>query len=42
MRDETQTVYLWPAASADTINVILGSGVEQARIDAALEAMGDR
>jgi hypothetical protein len=42
MRDETQTVYLWPAASPDIINVIIGSGVEQAQLDAALEAMGDR
>ena len=40
--DDQQTVYLWPAASPETINVILGSGVEQARLDAALEAMGDR
>jgi len=42
MRDDPQTVYLWPAAMADTINVVIGSDVEQARLDAALEAMGDR
>ena len=42
MRDDPQTVYLWPAAEPDTINVVIGSKVEQARLDAALEAMGDR
>lgn len=42
MRDETQTVYLWPATSPDTINVLIGSGVEQEQLDAALETMGDR
>jgi len=42
MRDDPQTVYLWPAAEADTINVVIGSKVDQARLDAALEAMGDR
>jgi hypothetical protein len=42
MRDDQQTVYLWPAAVPDTINVLLGSKVDQARLDAALEAMGDR
>ncbi len=40
--DDPQTVYLWPAASPDTINVVIGSDVEQARLDAALAAMGDR
>lgn len=42
MRDDPQTVYLWPAATKDTINVVIGSDIEQARLDAALEAMGDR
>jgi len=42
MRDDRQTVYLWPAASKETINVVIGSKVDQARLDAALEAMGDR
>ena len=42
MREDPQTVYLWPAASPDTINVVIGSDIEQARLDAALAAMGDR
>jgi hypothetical protein len=42
MRDDPQTVYLWLAATSDTVNVIIGSGVDQARLDAAVEAMGDR
>ncbi|HVQ22180.1 MAG TPA: hypothetical protein VMT36_02815, partial [Candidatus Saccharimonadia bacterium] len=40
--EDPQTVYLWPATSADTINVIIGSAIEQAQLDAALAAMGDR
>ncbi|MET1232597.1 MAG: hypothetical protein ABWY52_07080 [Candidatus Limnocylindrales bacterium] len=42
MRDDPQTVYLWPGATKDTINVVIGSDVEQARLDAAIAAMRDR
>jgi hypothetical protein len=42
LRDERQTVYLWPGSAVDTVNVVIGSGVEQDRLDAALGAMGDR
>ena len=42
MRDDQQTVYLWPNVEPETINAVIGSGVDQARLDAALEAMGDR
>ncbi len=42
MREDPQTVYLWPAASPDTINVVIGSDIGQPRLDAALAAMGDR
>jgi hypothetical protein len=42
MREDPQTVYLWPSTSPDTINVVIGSDIEQARLDAALAAMGDR
>ena len=42
MRDDPQTVVLWPGAAPETINAVIGSNVEAGRIDAAVEAMGDR
>ena len=42
MRDDQQTVYLWPASETDTVNVVIGSKVDQARLDAALAAMDGR
>jgi hypothetical protein len=42
MRDDPQTVVLWPGAAPGTINAVIGSNVEAGRIDAAVAAMGDR
>lgn len=42
MRDDPQTVVLWPGAAPETINAVIGSNVEAGRIDAAVTAMGDR
>ena len=40
--ERPQTVIIWPAATPDTVNVVIGSGEGEDRMDAALGAFGDR
>ena len=37
-----QTVIIWPAAAPGTVNVVIGSGQGEDRMDAAVSAFGDR
>jgi hypothetical protein len=42
MRETPQSVYLWPADQPDLILAVIGSGVDEAELDAALAAMRGR
>jgi len=37
-----QTVIIWPAATPETVNVVIGSGEGEERMAAAVDAFGDR
>src|SRR3990172_287057 len=37
-----QTVIIWPATAAETVNVVIGSGEGEDRLEAAVSAFGDR